>query len=69
MVKKPYPFLYFLATPVFLAALITASATILATLLSRADGMIFSSFKSFSSINDAKAYQVATFISSFISLA
>ena len=46
---------YILATPVSFAALMTASATTLPTLLSRADMMMFSAFISLSGIIDASA--------------
>ena len=44
-----------LETPVSFAALITASATMGATALFRADGIIFSSFSSSSGMSDASA--------------
>jgi hypothetical protein len=62
-------FCYILATPVSLAVLTTALATTFATLLSKAGAMIFSSVISSSGIKDAKAKEVATFISSLMQVA
>ena len=58
----------FLATPVSIAALTTASATDLPTLLSIASGIMYSALSSSSLTRFASANEAATFISSFSQL-
>ena len=60
---------YILASPVFLAASMTAAATTLAMRLSSAVGIMFFAESYSSGISDASAKDAATFISSFMLLA